>query len=276
MNCGGGARREPAELGQERPLLTESQEFRDLYEKRRPYYLRASLRHETGGKAVAGDRGRADSSFGAASPRGKPRRKLVTLIAHVRWGMVAVLACAVVTYARDKKDNPKPAGSQTVDSGSFGVFVKGQRVVTESFSVQQDNGISIVKSRLQESGNSAAAVQRSELQMTGSGELVRYEWSDGKRLAGGNPQRRIPAGKDYDCGLLQARGTAVSHAEHLGHSGQQLFHSPRGPGVALSGTSCPAAARLPIASASRWNSVRWCRKTGLQCGYAWNWWEEKR
>jgi hypothetical protein len=103
----------------------------------------------------------------------------VTLVAHVRWGMVAVLACAVVTYARDKKDNPKPAGSQTVDAGSFGVFVKGQRVVTESFSVQQDNGISVVKSRLQESGNSAAAVQRSELQMTGSGELVRYEWSDG-------------------------------------------------------------------------------------------------
>jgi shikimate kinase len=40
-------------LGHERPLLTESQDFRDLYEKRRPYYLRASLRHETNGKAVA-------------------------------------------------------------------------------------------------------------------------------------------------------------------------------------------------------------------------------
>ncbi len=44
---------EPAQLGHERPLLTESQDFRDLYEKRRPYYLRASLRHETSGKAVA-------------------------------------------------------------------------------------------------------------------------------------------------------------------------------------------------------------------------------
>jgi hypothetical protein len=66
-----------------------------------------------------------------------------------------------------------------VDSGSFGVFVKGQRVVTETFSVQQDNGISLVKSHLQETGGSASVGQRSELQMTGSGELVRYEWSDG-------------------------------------------------------------------------------------------------
>jgi len=103
----------------------------------------------------------------------------VTLIAYLRWGMVAVLACAVGTYARDKKDTPKAASTQVVDTGSFGVFVRGQRVVTETFSVQQENGISTVRSRLQESGNPTAAVQKSELQMTGSGELVRYEWGDG-------------------------------------------------------------------------------------------------
>lgn len=103
----------------------------------------------------------------------------MTLIAYLRWGMVAVLACAVGTYARDKKDTPKAASTQVVDTGSFGVFVRGQRVVTETFSVQQENGISTVRSRLQESGNPTAAVQKSELQMTGSGELVRYEWGDG-------------------------------------------------------------------------------------------------
>jgi len=103
----------------------------------------------------------------------------VTLIAHLRWGMVAVLACAVGTYARDKKDNPKAAGAQTVDAGSFSVLVRGQRVVTESFSVRQENGISIVKSKLQETGVSDAASQTSELEMTSSGELLRYEWSNG-------------------------------------------------------------------------------------------------
>jgi hypothetical protein len=102
----------------------------------------------------------------------------VTLKARMRWGAVAVVACAVVSYAGDKKDKPKPAGSQMVDSGSFGVFVRGQRVVTETFSVQQDNGISLVKSRLQEAGSPASVGQTSELQMTSAGELVRYQWSD--------------------------------------------------------------------------------------------------
>ncbi len=101
----------------------------------------------------------------------------MTVIAHLRWGMVAVLACAAGSFAADKKDNAKPAAAQTVDSGSFGVFVRGRRVVTETFTVQQDNGINLVKAHLQESGSTAVG-QRSELQMTSSGELVRYEWND--------------------------------------------------------------------------------------------------
>ncbi len=38
--------------GTERPLLGEQDRFRELYEMRRPHYLRASLRQETGGKAM--------------------------------------------------------------------------------------------------------------------------------------------------------------------------------------------------------------------------------
>jgi hypothetical protein len=92
--------------------------------------------------------------------------------------LVALLACAVAGHAADKKANAKPPGSPMVDSGAFGVFVRGQRVMTETFSVQQDNGTSTVKSHLQEAGNSNAG-QNSELQMMGSGELIRYDWSDG-------------------------------------------------------------------------------------------------
>ena len=91
--------------------------------------------------------------------------------------MVVALAGAVVLSAADKKDKPK-AGAQEVDNGSFGIFVKGQRVVTETFSVHQDNGVSIVKSQLKETGGQGSTGQKSELEMTGSGELVRYEWSD--------------------------------------------------------------------------------------------------
>jgi hypothetical protein len=103
----------------------------------------------------------------------------VTLMARMRWGAVGVLACAAVLCAGDKKDKPKPASGQQVDSGSFGVLVRGQRVVTETFSVQQDNGVSIVKSQLKETGTSGSSGQKSDLEMTGTGELLRYEWSDG-------------------------------------------------------------------------------------------------
>ncbi len=86
------------------------------------------------------------------------------------------LLFAVLAFGADKKD--KPSGTQNVDSGSFGVFVKGQRVLTESFEIQQENGISIVRANLHQNGDSAVA-QNSELRMTAAGELVHYEWNDG-------------------------------------------------------------------------------------------------
>ena len=38
--------------GSERPLLNRLENFRDLYEARRPHYLKASWQQETGGKAI--------------------------------------------------------------------------------------------------------------------------------------------------------------------------------------------------------------------------------
>jgi shikimate kinase len=49
----GRCERQAAEQGMDRPLLGSPQGFRELYEKRRPHYLRASVTQETGGKAVA-------------------------------------------------------------------------------------------------------------------------------------------------------------------------------------------------------------------------------
>lgn len=97
----------------------------------------------------------------------------------LRSASVLILGCAALLSAADKKDKPKPAASQNVDAGSFGVFVKGQRVITEKFDVLQENGISTVKSELQQIVNPTLAGQKSELEMTSAGELIRYEWSDG-------------------------------------------------------------------------------------------------
>ena len=107
--------------------------------------------------------------------------------AGMRWGMVAVLLCAVAAFAGnragDKKEKPKSL-PQTVDSGSFGVFVKGLRVVTEVFHIQQENGNSSIKSQLKEAAGSPPIDQKSDLEITGSGELLRYEWSQAAPTGG--------------------------------------------------------------------------------------------
>jgi hypothetical protein len=90
-----------------------------------------------------------------------------------------VLATSLGAFAGshgDKKDKDKPA-VQTVDSGSFSVFVKGQHVATETFNIQQQDTNSIIKSQLKETGGSNPATQKSNLEVTSTGALLRYDWS---------------------------------------------------------------------------------------------------
>lgn len=104
----------------------------------------------------------------------------------IRWAILVVLAASLPIFAADKadkKDKSKPAPGQTIDSGSFGVFIKGQRVATETFKVQQAEGGSIVNSQLKETAVSGAADQKSDLQITSNGELIRYDWS---QVSGGS------------------------------------------------------------------------------------------
>jgi len=99
---------------------------------------------------------------------------------EVRWAAATfLLSCLAISAAGsppDKKEKDKPA-SQVVDSGSFGVFVKGQRVLTETFSIHQENGTSVIKAQLKEAPGSEPISQKSDLQITSNGELLRYEWS---------------------------------------------------------------------------------------------------
>lgn len=98
------------------------------------------------------------------------RRALALILAS----SLAALAGAYATD-KDKKDKPKPEDKQAVDSGSFGVFIKGQRVATETFRIVQQNGASTVTSQLK--GVASSDSQKSELAISSSGELMHYEWS---------------------------------------------------------------------------------------------------
>jgi len=96
--------------------------------------------------------------------------------------IVSSLTPFLVARASDKKDKDKEK-SQAVDSGSFGVFIKGQRVVTETFHIEQQMGVSTIKSQLKETGSADPSAQSSDLEISSNGELVRYEWS---QTAGGS------------------------------------------------------------------------------------------
>jgi hypothetical protein len=91
--------------------------------------------------------------------------------------LLAAVSLAVSAAAADKKNQAKAAPSQTVDSGSFGIFVKGLRVATETFSIQQQTGSSVIKSQLKQTAGADPISQKSDLEMTAAGELIRYEWS---------------------------------------------------------------------------------------------------
>jgi len=93
-------------------------------------------------------------------------RKIAILL-----GPVLLISLAMV-YASTKE------AGQNIDSGSFGVFVNGQRVATESFTIQQTSSGSIVKSQLKEEGAGDKASQTSQMQLTPAGELIRYEWQE--------------------------------------------------------------------------------------------------
>ena len=103
-------------------------------------------------------------------------------------GMMGVLLASIAA-AGDKKDS-----AQMVDSGSLGIFINGRRIATESFSIQQTaNGSSITSNFKTEEGMDKAA-QTSELQLTPSGDIRKYEW---KEVSPGKSTATVAPSNDY-------------------------------------------------------------------------------
>ncbi len=69
----------------------------------------------------------------------------------------------------------KDSGNQ-VDAGSFGIFVNGRRVATETFTIHHATGASTISSHIKD--GEGTSLQSSELQLTSSGALVKYEWHE--------------------------------------------------------------------------------------------------
>jgi hypothetical protein len=109
-----------------------------------------------------------------------------------RWlsGGLLFALLAASTWATPEKDTP----SQMVDSGSFGVFMNGKRVATETFSIRQSSTGSSVTSRFKTEAGPDQAEQSSELQLTAGGDLKSYEW---KEISPGQSQATVLPNQDF-------------------------------------------------------------------------------
>lgn len=77
-----------------------------------------------------------------------------------------------------KTGSDKESTGHVVDSGSFGVFMGGRRVATETFSIHQGADGSSVSSRFESAAGANKAEQSSDLQLDVSGNLKSYEWTE--------------------------------------------------------------------------------------------------
>jgi hypothetical protein len=94
---------------------------------------------------------------------------------------IAVSMLTVQAKDRDSdkaKDNRKEPVGQRVDSGTFGIYMNGRRVATETFSIQQSPAGSNVVSEFKTEGTADQSVQSSELQLGPTGDLRKYEWRE--------------------------------------------------------------------------------------------------
>jgi hypothetical protein len=113
----------------------------------------------------------------------------VKFLGIARVAVTAVLLAALA-FAAEKKDTP----TQMVDSGSLGVFVNGRRVATETFSIQQSATGSVISSQFKTEEGTDKSAQSSELQLTPTGDIRKYEW---KELSPGKAQATVAPNNEY-------------------------------------------------------------------------------
>jgi hypothetical protein len=88
-----------------------------------------------------------------------------------------VLASIAVAFAAPKAKT-KAADDKLVDSGSYSILVDGKRVGSETFNITQHGNSSVTSSQIKISSGDTRAEQSSVLEMTSSGQLIRYAWKE--------------------------------------------------------------------------------------------------
>jgi hypothetical protein len=96
--------------------------------------------------------------------------------------MSAMLACSICLNAADKPKDKEKANSKVADSGSFGIFLNGRRVGTETFNItetltpERRSEYSTTTSEIKFDDGKFKANQTAEMQVSAKGELRSYAW----------------------------------------------------------------------------------------------------
>lgn len=122
--------------------------------------------------------------------------------------LLALGLCLVAWAAPVPKDKEKEPEGKLVDSGSFGIYQKGHRVGTETFSIYQTDNGSLIRSEFKTENATTTAVQNSEMQLNAKGEIRRYQW---KELSPGSAQSTVVPNEEF---LNQRWTTGAGDKEH--------------------------------------------------------------
>jgi hypothetical protein len=94
----------------------------------------------------------------------------------------ALLGASICLNAADKTKEKEKPGAKVADSGSFGIFLNGKRVGTETFNITQTMtgerhpDYSTATSEIKFDDGRFKATQTAEMQVSAKGELRSYSW----------------------------------------------------------------------------------------------------
>jgi hypothetical protein len=98
-----------------------------------------------------------------------------TMTKSIFFGAVLLAATCLNAGDKDKSSTDKMA-PQVVDSGSFGIYVDGKRIGTETFKIEQRADYSIATAEIKVDDGKIKFVQTAEMQVNPNGDLRSYTW----------------------------------------------------------------------------------------------------
>ncbi len=102
--------------------------------------------------------------------------KLTRSFTAIVLAAVCISAMAITPRAADQKKASKGAKTEVVDAGSFGIFLSGKRIGTETFHIEQAPDVSIATSTIKVDEGTTKAEQTSEMRIEPNGNLRSYTW----------------------------------------------------------------------------------------------------